>query len=62
MFQIVQANSNDISEIQRLAERIWREHFPEIIGLEQVEYMLPMMYGDEVLQDEFHPELSSSVN
>ncbi len=30
-----------------MADEIWRDHYPEIIGLEQVEYMLGRFYSRE---------------
>jgi ribosomal protein S18 acetylase RimI-like enzyme len=42
-----------LSEIQRLAHSIWREHYPGIISSEQIEYMLQEGYSLETLQREF---------
>ena len=39
-----------LSEIQKLAYAIWREHYPGIISSEQIEYMLREGYSLEVLQ------------
>ncbi len=41
-----------LSEIQKLAHAIWREHYPGIISSEQIEYMLRDGYSLEVLQRE----------
>lgn len=30
-----------------MADEIWRDHYPEIIGMEQVEYMLGRFYSSE---------------
>jgi ribosomal protein S18 acetylase RimI-like enzyme len=35
-----------------LAERIWREYYPAIIGHAQVDYMLPRMYAEDVIRHE----------
>lgn len=40
----------DVPRIAELAERIWRAHYPAIIGTEQVEYMLGLLYSPSALQ------------
>jgi len=45
------AAEKDISTIQALAHEIWNDHYPAIIGQEQVDYMLKRMYAaDSMLQ------------
>ena len=46
---IKQANSGDIDLIYSLADKIWRAHYPSIISIEQIDYMLTMMYSKEAL-------------
>ncbi|NBU03094.1 MAG: GNAT family N-acetyltransferase [Bacteroidetes bacterium] len=41
------ATDENISSIQTMADEIWRDHYPEIIGMEQVEYMLGRFYSRE---------------
>jgi ribosomal protein S18 acetylase RimI-like enzyme len=41
-----------LSEIQKLAQAIWHEHYPGIISSEQIEYMLREGYSLEALQRE----------
>lgn len=41
------ATDENISSIQSMADEIWRDHYPEIIGMEQVEYMLGRFYSRE---------------
>jgi diamine N-acetyltransferase len=41
---ITQVNSDDLKVIQSMAQVIWNQHYPEIIGQEQVDYMLDRMY------------------
>jgi diamine N-acetyltransferase len=49
--QLVLATEENISSIQSMADVIWRDHYPEIIGMEQVEYMLGRFYStDGMLQ------------
>ncbi len=44
------ADNDDIQIIYELAQEIWREHYPNIIGAETVEYMLKMMYAPKVIR------------
>jgi ribosomal protein S18 acetylase RimI-like enzyme len=44
------ATPGDILRISVLAHRIWRAHYPSIIGKKQVEYMLDLNYSPESLQ------------
>jgi diamine N-acetyltransferase len=47
--QLIRAQISDIEIIHQLAEKIWWEHYPPIIGDEQVEYMLNRMYSFDEL-------------
>jgi len=47
-----QAEHADIATLRALAEKIWRACYPPIIGMAQVEYMLEMMYSEEVIRRE----------
>ena len=49
---IVSAEAEHLEEISTLAGHIWREYFPGIISLEQIEYMLSQGYTLEVLSHE----------
>jgi GNAT superfamily N-acetyltransferase len=44
------ATEHDIPVISQLADKIWRAHYPSIITVAQIEYMLPMMYSVDALQ------------
>jgi len=46
------AIESDVPVLRELAERIWREYYPAIIGQAQVDYMLPLMYSAEVIRGE----------
>jgi ribosomal protein S18 acetylase RimI-like enzyme len=46
------ATPADILLLQALASEIWRAHFPGIISVEQIEYMLDRMYAAEVIDKE----------
>jgi GNAT superfamily N-acetyltransferase len=50
--QILPATEADLPAIARLADLIWRAHYPGIITVEQIDYMLERMYGFETLQQE----------
>jgi ribosomal protein S18 acetylase RimI-like enzyme len=43
------AGEKDISTIQALAREIWIDHYPAIIGQEQVDYMLNRMYAADAM-------------
>ena len=42
----------NVSVISDLAESIWRRHYPAIIGLQQVEYMLEKLYSKQTLEEQ----------
>lgn len=48
----VRATPADIALLQALAREIWRAHFPGIISVEQIEYMLDRMYAAETIERE----------
>lgn len=47
--QLRTAGEQDLALIAAMADRIWKIHYPPIIGMEQVEYMLNKMYSAEAL-------------
>ena len=47
---IVAAARDDIPVVQRLARTIWHRHYPGIITVEQIDYMLERGYSDEALR------------
>jgi diamine N-acetyltransferase len=49
MIQLHIATLEDVPLIRRLADEIWLDHYPQIIGMEQVTYMLGKMYSTERL-------------
>jgi ribosomal protein S18 acetylase RimI-like enzyme len=50
--QFRRAAEGDIPMLRQLAERIWRDYYPSIIGQAQVDYMLPRMYAKGVIRKE----------
>jgi RimJ/RimL family protein N-acetyltransferase len=56
---LVQAEHADIPLIRGLADVIWRDHYPEVISLDQIEYMLGLMYSEAKLSEQLHnPEFA----
>ena len=46
------ATLEDIPLIQEIAEEAWRPTYSHILSEEQTQYMIPMMYATEVLQNQ----------
>lgn len=49
---LVPASEKDAAVIAELAAKIWRVHYPPIIGEKQVEYMLEWMYSSTSIHDQ----------
>jgi RimJ/RimL family protein N-acetyltransferase len=47
--QLLAATEKEISIIQSLATAIWNQHYPAIIGQQQVDYMLKKMYAADAM-------------
>ncbi len=47
--RFIKATENDIPIITYLADVIWKKHYPAIITIEQIEYMLTQMYSPDAL-------------
>jgi diamine N-acetyltransferase len=43
------AGADDVATVRALAQEIWRRHYPGIIPVAQIEYMLEHGYSDEAL-------------
>ena len=54
--QLLKAKKEDIPEIVRLADIVWHQHYPSIISVEQISYMLGMMYSTESLNEQMNIE------
>ncbi|MEO6742565.1 MAG: GNAT family N-acetyltransferase [Chthoniobacteraceae bacterium] len=48
--QIRAATESDIPVLRELAQRIWRECYPGLITVEQIEFMLGWMYSEEEIR------------
>jgi GNAT superfamily N-acetyltransferase len=55
--RILPLREEDIPDLVRLARDIWYAHFPSIITVEQIEYMLDQRYRPEVI----HSQLASGT-
>lgn len=44
------ATENDIAVIHQLAVTTWKSHYPGIITMDQIEYMLDLMYSETTLK------------
>lgn len=51
--QFLLSDISQLSEVRELAYKIWNDHYPEIIGQEQVDYMLDKMYDLQSLKNQF---------
>jgi RimJ/RimL family protein N-acetyltransferase len=51
-FRLKSVHFDDIPQLAALARLIWWDHYPPIIGEEQVRYMLDMNYSKESLEQQ----------
>lgn len=47
------AEEKDIPLIQKIAEKSWRANYPSIISVEQIDYMLNLMYSEKETKSQF---------
>lgn len=52
--KLIAASEKDIETISQLAKLIWNQHYPAIIGQQQVDYMLNLMYNKESLIEQLN--------
>lgn len=50
--QFLLSDISQLTEVRELAYKIWNDHYPEIIGQEQVDYMLDKMYDLQSLRNQ----------
>jgi hypothetical protein len=50
LISLRKATTADIPQIRSLAEKVWWEHYPDIISNDQIAYMLQQMYSEAALQ------------
>ena len=46
-----EATKKDVALISALADKIWREHYPAIITMQQIDYMLANRYSQSAIVD-----------
>jgi GNAT superfamily N-acetyltransferase len=51
---LVTVKENELNEVAQLAHRIWNDHYPAIIGQQQVDYMLNKFYALPALIEQVH--------
>ena len=56
VFQIRNADRTDVHVISTLAHAIWPETYGSILGQDQLQYMLRMMYSEESLKKQMEEE------
>jgi diamine N-acetyltransferase len=47
--RLIEATAHDAGTIAKLAAHIWQQHYPQIIGQKQVDYMLALLYSEAAL-------------
>ncbi len=50
--KLIKATEQDATKIANLARKIWLAHYIDIISIEQIEYMLHLMYSAESLKEQ----------
>jgi ribosomal protein S18 acetylase RimI-like enzyme len=50
--RILPLREEDIPDLARLARDIWYQHYPSIITVEQIEYMLDQRYRPDVIREQ----------
>ncbi len=50
------STDDELTELSELASKIWNVHYPGIIGQQQVDYMLKLMYSIETLKQQLQEE------
>jgi ribosomal protein S18 acetylase RimI-like enzyme len=51
-FRIEPVTDRDVEQLAELAREIWRAHYPAIIGIAQIEYMLAQRYQPRIVREE----------
>ena len=49
---VLAENEKDIEEVAALAKEIWHEHYDELLGVEQVDYMTDKLQSKEALKEQ----------
>ncbi|WP_413175110.1 GNAT family N-acetyltransferase [Anabaena azotica] len=51
---IIKLLDSDLEELRNISQKIWYAHYPTILSIEQIEYMLNKMYGTGVIENEIY--------
>ncbi|NES99742.1 MAG: GNAT family N-acetyltransferase [Sphaerospermopsis sp. SIO1G2] len=54
MIQIETLSDTNLPELRRISREIWVSHYPQMISMAQIEYMLNLMYGEGVVENEIN--------
>jgi len=54
--RLIKASLEDIPQIKQLADTVWNQHYPDVITVEQIEYMLDRMYSADTLTKQMMEE------
>jgi predicted acetyltransferase len=49
---LLEVNETELNQIARLAQVTWNDHYPAIVGQQQVDYMLDKIYSHESMLDQ----------
>ena len=49
---VLAENEKDIEEAAALAKEIWHEHYDELLGVKQVDYMTDKLQSKEALKEQ----------
>ncbi|MEA5553970.1 GNAT family N-acetyltransferase [Anabaena cylindrica UHCC 0172] len=52
LIRIEKLLDTDLDELRKVSQEIWYAHYSQIISIEQIEYMLNLMYGVGVIENE----------
>ena len=53
---IVKVNTDELPSLAALASEIWHEHFPPIIGMEMVDYMVDKFQSESAMKNQIQSE------
>lgn len=61
MKNLIKLRPNEIPIVQQLAREIWNEHYIQIIGQAQIDYMLDVFYSTERILSEIEKGISWEI-
>ncbi|TAE58561.1 MAG: GNAT family N-acetyltransferase [Nostocales cyanobacterium] len=54
MLKVEKLLDSNLGELRKISREIWLSHYAQILSREQIEYMLNLMYGDGVVENEIN--------